>query len=311
MKSEDRNEKQKFLLHWLNFFPTVPSGVKAQIFKKVDLKKLYEVKRKNGLTELLRASGWEETRTDIVFAIFKDVLSEEIKENAERSYILSKEKGIRIVTITDEGYPKRLERIFDPPPALYVLGKTPEETVFSAGIVGSRGCTENGKTRAEHFGKVLSEAGIQIISGMARGIDNAAQTAAISEKGRSFAVLGCGCDMAYPESSRALYETLLKDGGVISEYPPGTPPVPGNFPKRNRIIAGLSDALVVIEAGERSGSLITAKLSFEYGKDVFAVPGRPEDRCSAGCNRLIADSLAGLVTGPEEIILSFSSKIYV
>ncbi|MBP5248746.1 MAG: DNA-processing protein DprA, partial [Lachnospiraceae bacterium] len=111
--------------------------------------------------------------------------------------------------------------------------------------------------------------------------------------------------------SRGLYENLLKYGGVISEYPPGTEPVPGNFPKRNRIIAGLSDSLVVIEAGEKSGSLITADLSFEYGKDVFAVPGRPEDRCSAGCNRLIRDSLAGLVTDPKDIILSFASKIYV
>ncbi|MBP5249638.1 MAG: DNA-protecting protein DprA, partial [Lachnospiraceae bacterium] len=247
MKNDEQHEKQRFLLHWLNSFPTVPVSIKVLLLKGVDLRALYKIKKKSELTELLRYSNWDETRADHVFAIYKDVLSEELKEKAEKSYLLAKEKGIDVITLSDPGYPGRLHGICDPPPALYVLGKLPEETAFSAGVVGSRRCTENGRSRAADFGKTLSEAGIQVISGMARGIDNAAQSAAILEKGRSSAILGCGPDIVYPERSRGLYENLLKYGGVISEYPPGTEPVPGNFPKRNRIIAGLSDSLVVIE----------------------------------------------------------------
>lgn len=203
--------------------------------------------------------------------------------------------GIRWVSFEEESYPDRLRPLGDAPLGMFVKGKMPPEGKPSVGIVGARGCTPYGKMMAERFGGELGEKGIAVISGMARGIDGHAQEAALKRGGASFGVLGCGADVCYPAHHRRLYEALGEQGGILSEYPPGTPPLPHHFPLRNRLIAALSDVLLVIEAREKSGSLITVDLALEQGKDVLALPGRVGDALSAGCLGLIRQG-AGVLT---------------
>lgn len=196
-------------------------------------------------------------------------------------------QGIFWHSYEDDSYPQRLKDLGDTPLGLFVKGQLPPEALPSVGVVGARGCTAYGRMMAERFGGELGERGLMIISGMARGIDGYAQEAALKRGGASFGVLGCGVDICYPAGNRRLYELLAEQGGILSEYPPGTPPLAHHFPARNRLIAALSDALLVIEAREKSGSLITVDHMLELGKDVLALPGRVGDVLSAGCLGLI------------------------
>lgn len=211
------------------------------------------------------------------------------------------EKEIRFITVASLKYPKRLLQIETAPYALYVRGELPEESKKTVAIVGARECSPYGTYMAKEFAKVLSAAGVQIISGMARGVDSAAQHAALEAKGKTFAVLGCGVDICYPKEEVGLYNRLQQEGGILSEYAPRTPPLAQHFPARNRIISGLSDTVLVIEAKERSGSLITADMALEQGKDVYALPGPVNSRLSEGCNRLIKQG-AGILLSPEELL---------
>ena len=188
------------------------------------------------------------------------------------------------------------------------MGELPREDVPSLAVVGARNCSVYGEEIAAVFSRVLGSAGIQIISGMARGIDAAAQRVAINTIGSAYAVLGSGVDVCYPKENKRLYSELVARGGVISEELPGTPPVSWNFPKRNRIISGLSDAVFVVEARENSGSLITVSYALEQGKEIYAVPGRIYEKLSEGTNRLIQEG-AYLVREPEDILCGFSEKI--
>lgn len=210
-------------------------------------------------------------------------------------------RGISMVTCREEGYPRRLAAIQDAPYVLYYAGSLPDEERHCVAVIGARSCTEYGKAMAKEFGAVLARAGILVISGMARGIDGIGQSAALEAGGYSMGVLGCGVDICYPSENRALYERLLAQGGVCSEYPPGTAPRAVLFPPRNRIISGLCDGVLVIEAKERSGTLITVDMALEQGREVYAVPGRVTDALSAGCNKLIRQG-AGLVAAPEEFL---------
>lgn len=198
-------------------------------------------------------------------------------------------------------YPVRLKNIPDPPFALYFRGRLPEEKQPSIGIVGTRMASPYGREQARRFASELSAGGMQIISGMAKGIDGIVGRGALDESDDSFAVLGCGVDICYPKENRDLYEALCERGGVISEYRPGTEPEARLFPPRNRIISALSDALLVIEARERSGTLITVDCALEQGKDVWAVPGRVCDAKSAGCNELLRQG-AGIAVSPEAML---------
>ena len=200
----------------------------------------------------------------------------------------------------ERDYPARLLEIPDPPERLYVLGKLPEEKVPSVAIIGARECSEYGNYVAARLGECMGRNGIQVVSGMARGIDGIGQTAALDAGGSSFAVLGSGVDVCYPARNRRLYERLWERGGVLSEYPPGTPALSRNFPPRNRIVSGLADAVVVVEAREKSGTLITVDMALEQGKEVYAVPGRVTDALSSGCNRLVKLGAAVLLD-PEEL----------
>lgn len=230
------------------------------------------------------------------------VLAEAKKElRLEETYRALEEHRIRFLPYFDKEYPGRLRKALSPPYALYVKGRLPEEEKVSVAIVGARKCTPYGEEMALAYGERLAEAGIQIISGMARGIDGAAQRGALNGGGRTYGVLGCGVDICYPREHRGLYCDILKEGGLLSEQLPGEPPLAGYFPARNRIISGLSDLVLVMEAKERSGSLITADMALEEGKDVFALPGLATSPMSRGCHRLIAQG-AGILLSPEDLL---------
>ena len=198
-------------------------------------------------------------------------------------------------------YPQRLLQIHNPPKCLYVRGRLPDEKKPAVAIVGARKCSSYGKEMAQWFAGELAGAGVQIISGMARGVDGIAQRAALAASGESFGVLGCGTDVCYPKENKDLYELLQKQGGILSEYVNGTQPLPGLFPARNRIISALADIVLIIEAKEQSGTLITADYALEQGKDVYVLPGRLTDALSMGCNRLIAQG-AGLAWEPAVLL---------
>ena len=209
--------------------------------------------------------------------------------------------GIYFVSREDERYPEQLRNIYDAPHALYVKGKLPNKEEKLIAIVGARECTAYGREMAKHFAGALAKEGVGIVSGLARGIDAYAHEGALSSCGISYGILGCGIDICYPRENLGLYMELQKQGGVLSEYAPGISPIAGNFPMRNRIISGLCAAILVIEAKEKSGSLITVDYGLEQGKDIYALPGKATDRLSGGCNNLIKMG-AKLVTNPKDIL---------
>lgn len=205
------------------------------------------------------------------------------------------------VTWEDEAYPVNLKNIYDPPPLLYVRGSLLPKDQTAVAVVGSRNPTLYGKGAAERIGRGLAQAGVAVVSGLARGVDSLAHRGAISGGGRTLGVLGCGLDVVYPPENKDLYEQVTCQGAVISEFPFGTRPEGDHFPIRNRIISGLSLGVVVVEATIRSGSLITARFALDQGRDVFALPGNVDSRRSEGANELIKQG-AKLVTRLEDIL---------
>lgn len=208
---------------------------------------------------------------------------------------------IKFTCYGDPDYPGRLSEIPDPPCGIYYQGHLPSDEIPSVAIIGARACSEYGIYAAKEFGSKLGGAGIQIISGLAMGIDGISQEAALSAGGESFGVLGSGVDVCYPKSNRQVYENCKRQGGILSEYPPGTKPGANLFPPRNRLISGLSDVVLVIEAREKSGTLITVDMALEQGKEVFALPGRITDSLSRGCCQLFRQG-AAVATGPGDIL---------
>jgi DNA processing protein len=196
-------------------------------------------------------------------------------------------QGIKILTWQDEIYPQRLKEIYQPPPVLYVRGEYLPDDLFAVAIVGTRRVSPYGRQITEELSAFLAANGITVISGLARGVDSISHQTALKAGGRTIGVLGSGVDRIYPPENRALAEKMMEHGAVISDYAPGTPPDASNFPPRNRIIAGLSLAVVVVEAGETSGALITAEFAAEQGREVFAVPGSILAPQSRGTNKLI------------------------
>lgn len=219
----------------------------------------------------------------------------------EEEYEKLQKQNVKFYTIDNPDYPEKLRNITSPPYALYVKGALPKEDVMSVAIVGARQCSHYGEEMARRYAREIADAGLQIISGMARGIDGISQRTAISSGGASFGVLGCGVDICYPREHFALYKELEKRGGLISEQPLGMQPLPQFFPARNRIISGLADVVLVMEAKEKSGSLITADMALEQGKDVYALPGPADSRLSLGCHNLIRQG-AGILLSPKELL---------
>ncbi len=219
-------------------------------------------------------------------------------------------RKIQFVSRMNDRYPQRLLTIENAPNGLFYKGRLPEEDRRSVAVVGARMCTRYGRETAEQIARMTAVCGGQLVSGAAYGIDGTAQMMALESGGLSFGVLGCGAGKIYPSGNRLLFERLEQQGGIISEFPPDAAPLRTHFPVRNRLISGLADAVIVVEARKRSGSLITADYAAEQNRDVYAVPGRIGDELSEGCNELIFQG-AGIflsVKHLREIIFGVSGK---
>jgi DNA processing protein len=232
-----------------------------------------------------------------------------LEELANKEIERAAEKNIAIIPCDDPLYPALLKNIHDPPVVLYVLGAPELLTCRGMGIVGSRAATHYGKDIAQQMAGSLSRQGFTIISGLALGIDTAAHNGALAAEGKTIAVLGCGLDIVYPPSNHNLYKRIASAGAVVSEYPLGTKPDSFRFPARNRIISGLSLGIVVVEAANRSGSLITASHALEQGREVFAVPGRIDSVKSAGTHTLLQQG-AKLVHSINDIVEEFPANVF-
>jgi DNA processing protein len=208
---------------------------------------------------------------------------------------------ITALTWEDPDYPSLLKEIYAPPPVLYARGQLLPDDEWAVGVVGTRRATLYGKQVARMVGQDLARSRVTVVSGLARGIDSIAHQAALDAGGRTIAVMACGLDRVYPPEHRNLAQAIMENGALVSDYPVGTPPEAGNFPPRNRIISGLSLGVVVVEAGQKSGALITSTFAEEQGREVFAVPGSIVSRSSIGCNRLIQDG-AKMVLSIEDIL---------
>lgn len=230
------------------------------------------------------------------------IMQEQKNREPEQEWKHVSENRIWMSLCFEETYPSRLRVISDKPYALYVKGNLPVGSKPAAAIVGARDCTSYGEECARWFAEEMARRGVYIISGLARGIDGSAQRGALMGGGQTYAVLGNGVDICYPREHIGLYtDVLAHGGGILSEQPPGTKPFAWNFPRRNRIISALSDVVLVMEAKEKSGSLITADLALEQGKDVYALPGMIGSALSKGCHFLIRQG-AGILISPEALL---------
>ena len=230
--------------------------------------------------------------------------SKESTTAAEAEEVLRK-KNLQFVSRQSAHFPQKLLHLPDCPYGLVYRGALPDPGKPSVAVVGARRCSAYGKQMARILGELLAREHYQVISGMAAGIDGIAQASCLSAGGISYAVLGCGADVCYPPENMDLYERLGEGGGILSEFPVRTPPLRPHFPLRNRLISGLSDAVIVVEARAQSGSLITADLALDQGKEVYAVPGRYNDLLSYGCNRLIEQG-AGIVLSADNLLDSLA-----
>jgi DNA processing protein len=225
------------------------------------------------------------------------------KFNVEAELELAEKNDVWIIHIKDERYPKPLRKIYDPPPILYIRGALSKSDSLAISIVGSRRCSIYGKEQASKLAHFLAAAGFTIVSGMARGIDTAAHHGALSARGRTIAVQGCGLSIIFPPENDKLFEMICQSGACMSELPLGYEPLAENFPSRNRIIAGLSLGTIIVEAAPRSGALITARMAMENNREVMAVPGKVDSPLSKGPHKLIKDG-ATLVESVEDVIES-------
>lgn len=246
----------------------------------------------------------DEALRNIYFLTMNDIeciLESKLKWNVEKEWADFAESDMNLVTIGQPEYPEKLLNIHNSPYALFFAGKLPNPEKKSIAIVGARGRSTYGCEVTQKLSHELAACGFNIISGMARGIDRDAHIGALNAKGKTYAVLGSGVDVCYPKENRFVYDKLKECGGVISELPPKSEPKQMNFPLRNRIISGLSDIVIVVEARKKSGSLITADFALEQGKDIYVIPGRITDPLSTGCNRLLKQG-AGVIYDIGEFV---------
>jgi DNA processing protein len=253
---------------------------------------------------ILRAS-----RDELIQRGCSSQLADAIRRGPDRAAYRSIERELKAIedghievrSLLDHAYPALLKTIADPPPLLYVTGTLTEQDELAVAIVGARRATAAGRAVTEELGHDLAEAGITVVSGLARGVDAAAHRGALAAQGRTIAVLGCGIDRTYPSEHERLRHQIEERGAILSEVPMGSPPHSHHFPRRNRIISGLSLGVIVTEAAINSGSLITAKLAAEQGREVFAVPGFVKEDTSRGTNALLKEG-AALIERAQDII---------
>lgn len=277
------NITEKEVLIWLNSLGIGNSNIEKIIDYFYDLKEFWQSDNKQVLN---MNSLKEEVKEKIIYNRSLD--------NIERLFNDIEKQNIDIITIYDENYPNELKPLYDNPKVLYTKGKIDYDNI-SIAIVGSRKATSYGNWACEKFTKELVALGITIVSGLASGIDTIAHRTTLDYGGKTIGVLGNGIDTIYPKRNHSLYKEMEESGGIITEFPLGTPPLSYNFPQRNRIISGLSRGIIVIEAQEKSGSLITAHHGLDQGKDVFALPGNINSIFSGGTNKLIKDGAKPLL----------------
>ena len=274
--------------------------------KKIELVTLF-----NSASEVYNASEGKLVQLGKLNEKQIDAIKCSIEKNNLEDYSYLEKKGAKLTTYDMDNYPKRLRDIHNPPYGLLYIGKLPSNNRRSVAIIGARRCSQYGEYLAQEFGSYLAQRDIQIISGLARGIDGISQFSAIEKGGSSFGILGCGVNICYPSENIHIYNELKESGGIISEYDIDYPPLAQNFPARNRLISGLVDAVLVIEAKEKSGTLITVDFALEQGRDVYAVPGRVVDPLSYGCNYLIKQG-AAIVLSPKDLyreICPYTKKV--
>ncbi|WP_310603299.1 DNA-processing protein DprA [Anaerosporobacter sp.] len=216
-------------------------------------------------------------------------------------------KDIHFVIQEEEKYPRRLLNMYDPPWFLYYAGELPKEDLPSIAIIGARACSAYGMEAARKLAKELAMNKVQVISGLAKGVDGYAHRGALEGEGKTFGVIGSGLNICYPRENYQLFHDVEMCGGILSEYPMGSPALAFHFPVRNRIIAGLSDGILVVEAKEKSGTLITVDCGLEQGKDIYALPGKITDVLSRGCNQLIQNG-AKLIQSADDIIMELTER---
>lgn len=273
----DKLQNKKY---WIWFSLIENLGVKKkqkilEIYKNP--KNIYNLNK----SELLKVKGIGEETT-------KNILDKDVKNAIEKHLKYMKENNIDIITIEDNEYPKMLKEIYDPPISLYIKGNKNILNNKSVGIVGCRDATEYGIKAAKYFAYNLGKENLNIVSGLAKGIDSYSHIGAVCAKAKTVAIVGSGLDITYPKENEYLSKKIVETGGcIISEYPIGTKPNKMNFPARNRIISGLSKAIIVIEAKEKSGTLITVDFALEQGRDIYVVPGNINSINSVGTNELI------------------------
>jgi len=262
---------------------------------------------KSGFNEFKKIERIDSNISDEIIFAKKNYLIFEKEFEAVMSK--AQRKKINIITILDKDYPENLKRIFDAPVILYYIGKLDPKDKYSLSIVGTRNPTEYGKYTCEKFTEQLCELGIPIISGFARGIDTIVHKTCLKNKKINYAVFGSGVDVIYPEENGKVYSELIEKGAIISEFPMGAKPDKVNFPRRNRIISGISLGTVVIESGIKGGSLLTAEIAIDQDREVFAVPGYINSKQSEGTNELIKRGQAKLVTCIEDILSEIEVKL--
>lgn len=288
--TENQNElEQKIYAAWLDTIYWVTSETKYRLLDAAgSAQKVYEMEE-GRLAAVMGPKGCDR------------FLEQRKRYKPQKVWNYLVENGVRYTYCQASDFPGRFAGIPDPPFGIFYKGKLPGESVPAVAVIGARKCSEYGRVMAEKFARGFAERGVEVISGMAAGIDGISQMAALKAGGHSYAVLGCGVDIVYPRSNEALYKQLVESGGVLSEYPPQMEPRPALFPPRNRIISALADVVLVVEAREKSGTLITVDMALEQGREVYTIPGRCTDSLSMGCNRLIRQGAAVAVT-PEDII---------
>lgn len=268
--------------------------------------KIRELLSRYGLPEQVLAASRRELAAALPASTFEALESSALDAAVERALAWSEGAGCAIVTLGDAAYPNRLLEIPDPPPLLYVRGDIAYLNQPSLAIVGSRNATAQGTRNAERFARAFSDAGLTIISGLALGIDAAAHRGALEGRGSTAAVLGTGVDVVYPARHAELAEAIASHGALVSEFPLAAQPAAGHFPRRNRLISGLSLGCLVVEAALESGSLITARAALEQGREVFAIPGSIHSPLSKGCHALIKAG-AKLVESADDVLSELSA----
>lgn len=286
------SDREKAYLYWICQLPSMGAVTIRKLYEHFEsFESIYNIEEKR-----LRACGFLKNRQADEIIEWKGHI-----QKCMEDYMHLGERGIQFVTPLDAEYPGRLREIYDYPMGIYVRGRLTDSDRPAVAIVGARGCSAYGEQLAFEFGRALASEKVQIVSGLAMGIDSAAHRGALEAGADTYAVLGCGVNICYPAVNYNLCTRMMERGGVLSEFAVGVPPLRRNFPMRNRIISGLCDAVLVVEAKEHSGSLITAGVALEQGREVFAIPGRITDRLSGGCNGLIEQG-ARMALSPSDIL---------